>query len=202
MHAQPCKHRTMGCRNKEGTHRVAPSFFDSIVAYFFKKASQLHPVSGWFLGKTPQLHPVSGRFFKKTSQLHPVSGRFFRKIPQLHPVSRWFLRKTPQLHPVSGRFFRKAPQLHPVSGRFFRKAPQLHPVSGWYREAASHLFKKADVTTSYCIGFENEGKRGARHLLQAVDIVLRHLGTAFAIHTRRNDATGIACSFATREKPS
>ena len=105
---------------------------------------------------------------------------------------------------IAAYFFKKTPQLHPVFGQFLRKAPNytLYLGSFGYRETASHPFLKADAMTSYCIGFGNEGKRSARHLLQAVDIVLRHLGTAFAIHTRRNDATGIACSFATREKPS
>lgn len=90
-----------------------------------------------------------------------------------------------------------------IAAYFSRKHPNYTPYLGGfgYREAASHLFKKADAMTSYCIGFGNAGKRGDWYLLQAVDIVLRHLGTAFAIHTRRNDATGIACSFATREKP-
>ena len=134
MHAQPCKHRTMECRNKEGAHRVAPSLFDSIAAYFSRKHPNYTPYLGGFSGKYPNYTLYLGGF--------------------------------------------------------------------GYREAASHLFKKADAMTSYCIGFGNAGKRGDWYLLQAVDIVLRHLGTAFAIHTRRNDATGIACSFATREKPS
>lgn len=106
-------------------------------------------------------------------------------------IAAYFFKKTPQLHPVSGWFLRKAPQLHPVSGRFW--------VSG--SGIASAFKSGCDDFLLHCIWEWERRKRGARHLLQAVDIVLRHLGTAFAIHTRRNDATGIACSFATREKP-
>ena len=115
--------------------------------------------------------------------------------------TEWLL---PFFDSIAAYFSRKHPNYTPYLGGFSGKHPNYTLYLGGfgYREAASHLFFKADATTSYCIGFGNEGKRGARHLLQAVDIVLRHLGTAFAIHTRRNDATGIACSFATREKPS
>lgn len=115
--------------------------------------------------------------------------------------TEWLL---PFFDSIAAYFSRKHPNYTPYLGGFSRKHPNYTLYLGGFgcREAASHPFLKADATTSYCIGFGNEGKRGDRYLLQAVDIVLRHLGTAFAIHTRRNDATGIACSFATREKPS
>lgn len=92
---------------------------------------------------------------------------------------------------IAAYFFKKTPQLHPVSGRFW--------VSG---NSTSHPFLKQmrRLLITLYLGTRTK-ERGDRYLLQAVDIVLRHLGTAFAIHTRRNDATGIACSFATREKP-
>ena len=125
-------------------------------------------------------------------------------LPFFDSIAAYFSGKHPNYTPYLGDFSGKHPNYTLYLGDFWEKHPNYTPYLGGfgYREAASHLFKKADATTSYCIGFGNEGKRGARHLLQAVDIVLRHLGTAFAIHTRRNDATGISCSFATREKPS
>ena len=49
-----------------------------------------------------------------------------------------------------------------IAAYFSRKHPNYTLYLGGfgYREAASHLFKKADETTSYCIVFgnENEGK--------------------------------------------
>ena len=49
-----------------------------------------------------------------------------------------------------------------IAAYFSRKHPNYPLYLGGfgYREAASHLFKKADATTSYCIVFgnENEGK--------------------------------------------
>ena len=148
MHAQPCKHPTMGCRNKEGAHRVAPSLFDSIAAYFSRK----HPNYTLYLGD--------------------FSGK--------HPNYTLYL----------GGFLRKHPNYTPYLGGFgYRKKP-----------IASAFKNGCDDFLLHCIWERERRKRGDRYLLQAVDIVLRHLGTAFAIHTCRNDATGIACSFATREK--
>ena len=80
--------------------------------------------------------------------------------------------------------------------------PRIWVVLGIGKKPIASVFKSGcDDFLLHCIWERERRKRGDRYLLQAVDIVLRHLGTAFAIHTRRNDATGIACSFATREKP-
>ena len=51
-----------------------------------------------------------------------------------------------------------------IAAWFFKKTPQLRPVSVWFLgvgSSTSHLFKKADAMTSYCIGFGNEGKEAA-----------------------------------------
>lgn len=89
-----------------------------------------------------------------------------------------------------------------IAAYFSRKHPNYPLYLGGFWVSGSGI---ASVFKSGCDDFLlhwiwKQEKRGGRYLLQAVDIVLRHLGTAFAIHTRRNDSTGIACSFATREK--
>ena len=89
-----------------------------------------------------------------------------------------------------------------IAAYFFKKTPQLHPVSERFWVSGSSI---ASIFKSGCDDFLlhwiwKRGKEATGNLLQAVDIVLHHLSTAFAIHTRRNDATSISCSFATREK--
>lgn len=111
-------------------------------------------------------------------------------LPFFDSIAAYFSRKHPNYTLYLGDFSRKHPNYTPYLGGF-----------GYRKKPIASVFKSGcDDFLLHCIWERERRKRGDRYLLQAVDIVLRHLGTAFAIHTCRNDATGIACSFATREK--
>ena len=174
---------------KEHTEWLLP-FFDSIAAYFSRK----HPNYTLYLGDFSRKHPNYTLYL----------GGFSRKHPNYTPYLGDFSRKHPNYTPYLGGFSRKHPNYTLYLGGFSRKHPNYTPYLGGFgyrKKPIASVFKSGcDDFLLHCIWERERRKRGDRYLLQAVDIVLRHLGTAFAIHTCRNDATGIACSFATREK--
>lgn len=83
-------------------------------------------------------------------------------LPFFDSIAAYFSGKHPNYTPYLGDFSRKHPNYTPYLGGFWEKHPNYTPYLGGfgYRETASHLFKKADATTSYYIVFgnENEGK--------------------------------------------
>ena len=174
---------------KEHTEWLLP-FFDSIAAYFSRK----HPNYTLYLGGFSRKHP----------NYTPYLGDFSRKHPNYTPYLGGFSGKHPNYTPYLGGFQESIPTT-PCIWVVFEKSipttPRIWVVLGIGKKPIASAFKSGcDDFLLHCIWERERRKRGDRYLLQAVDIVLRHLGTAFAIHTCRNDATGIACSFATREK--
>ena len=107
-------------------------FFDSIAAYFSGKHPNYTPYLGDFSGKHPNYTLYLGDFWEKHPNYTPYLGGFSGKHPNYTPYLGGFWEKHPNYTPYLGGF--------------------------GYREAASHLFFKADAMTSYCIGFGNEGK--------------------------------------------